>query len=139
MNQVVNIENKPNKWLHFSPIYFCAFVLILAIEVIIALYINDKIIRPYGGDVLVVILIYCFVKAFIKAPSLHIAIGTLLFAYTIEIAQYFNFVELLHLHKYKLARIVLGTSFSWGDIISYTIGALICILIDKEKKDDTTT
>lgn len=134
MSQAGNIENKSKAWLQFSPNYFFVFLMIFIIEVIIALYVKDKIKRPYVGDILLVILIYCFVKTFGKAPSLYIAIGALLFAYVIEAAQYYNFVKLLHLEKYKVARIILSTSFSWGDILFYTIGAAICIFADKYKK-----
>ncbi|MFT5385169.1 MAG: hypothetical protein ACI81W_002574, partial [Saprospiraceae bacterium] len=33
------------------------------IEVGIAVFIQDRIIRPYIGDLLVVILIYCFIRS----------------------------------------------------------------------------
>lgn len=134
-----NIVNEKSHIWRFSLKYFLLFLLLLVIEIIIALYVRDNIIRPYGGDVLVVMLIYCFVKAFLDIKTLYLSIGVLLFAYCIEVAQYFNFVELLHLQDYKVARIILGTSFSWGDIISYTIGALFCVLLDKDKKNDTAS
>lgn len=129
-----NIVNKKSSILRFSPKFFFLFLIILVIEILIALYVRDKIIRPYGGDALVVVLIYCFIKAFFNIKSLSLAIGVLLFAYLIEIGQYFNFVELLHLGNYKVARIILGTSFSWGDMLAYTIGAVFCVLLDKDKK-----
>jgi len=134
-----NTVNKKQPILRFSLKYFLLFILIFVVEVIIALYIRDQIIRPYGGDLLVVVLIYCFVKAFLNIKSLYLAIGVLLFAYVVEIGQYFNFVELLHLGNYKAARIILGTSFSWGDMLAYTIGAIFCVLLDKDKKNDTTS
>ena len=134
-----NTANKKQPILRFSIKYFLLFVLIFVIEVIIALYIRDKIIRPYGGDVLVVVLIYCFVKAFLNIKTLYLAIGVLLFAYAIEIGQYFNFVELMHLENYKAMRIILGTSFSWGDMLAYTIGAVFCVLLDKDKKNDSAS
>lgn len=106
-----------------SFIIFCIFFLI---EVLIAKYVNDSIIRPYVGDILVVILIYYFIKAFIETKSLYIIIGTLLFAYLIEIGQYFHIADILGLEN-KILRIMIGSSFSWGDILCYTIGAGICL------------
>ena len=45
----------------FRRSYFSFFVLLFIIEVLIALFVNDRLIRPYVGDFLVVILIYCFI------------------------------------------------------------------------------
>ena len=46
-------------------IYASCFFVILIIEIIIGVYIHDAFIRPYIGDVLVVILICCFIRIFI--------------------------------------------------------------------------
>ena len=42
---------------HFNKIYFRLTVILFLIEVAIALFIKDRFIRPYLGDVLVVMLI----------------------------------------------------------------------------------
>ena len=49
----------------FNKTYFLLALLLLLAEVLIALYLHDALIRPYGGDFLVVILLYCFVKSFV--------------------------------------------------------------------------
>lgn len=92
---------------------------------------QDEIVRPYIGDMLVVILIYCFVKTFVNANVLSTAIGVLLFSFLIETLQYLKIVELLGLQQYKIARIIIGTSFSWADILMYTIGIAIVLAIEK--------
>ena len=45
-------------------IYIFLFVLIFVQEVIIAMYVDDAFIRPYGGDIIVEWLIYCFIRIF---------------------------------------------------------------------------
>lgn len=100
------------------------------------MFVNDKIIRPYVGDVLVVIMIYYFVRSFIQTRPVYLVIGVLLFAYAIEAGQYFQLVEVLGLQDNKLMRIIIGSSFSWGDILAYTIGGTICYLIDKKDNYD---
>lgn len=110
--------------------YFIFFMLLFIIEVLIALYINDSIIRPYGGDVLVVILIYCFVRAFFEVPVRASVMGVLLFSYLIEFLQYLNFVKLLGLENNALANVVMGNSFAWMDMLAYTLGALIILLVE---------
>lgn len=111
---------------------FALFLLIFLVEVLIALFIDDKIIRPYGGDLLVVIMIYYFIKSFIQTKPLYICLGTLLFAYAVEIAQYFELVKVLGVQDNRFLVIVLGSSFSWGDMLAYTIGVLICYTIDRK-------
>lgn len=117
--------------LSFNKNYFGFAVLIFCIEVLIALFVKDHFIRPYLGDVLVVMLMYCFFKSFIKLPVLTIAILVLIIAFAIEFLQFLNVVQLLHLEQSKVARTVLGTSFSWIDLGTYCIGIAIVLLIEK--------
>lgn len=121
------------RW-RFDRSSFLIFIIIFFIEVLIAKFVNDAFIRPYGGDILVVILIYYFVKSFVQVKPFYLVLGVLLFAYMVEVGQYFRMVEVLGLQDCKVMRIVLGTSFSWIDILCYTIGAIICYLIDRKEK-----
>ncbi|KAF2518655.1 DUF2809 domain-containing protein [Flavobacterium salilacus subsp. salilacus] len=107
---------------------FSLTILLFIIEVLIALYVHDSIIRPYVGDILVVILIYCFIKSFFKLPFLPVAISVLIFAFLIEMLQYFRFVEVIGLQDSKLATIIIGTSFAWMDMLTYVIGFVIVII-----------
>ena len=116
----------------FSKFYLALTVLLLVIEILIALYVHDNFIRPYIGDVLVVILLYCFVRTFIKAPVVPVALAVLVFAYLIETLQYLNIVKVLGLSKSRLANTVIGNYFTWNDIIAYTVGAAIVILVEKK-------
>ncbi len=110
--------------------YFFLTLLLFATEVFIAAYLHDAIIRPYGGDFLVVILIYCFVKSFLNTPVKATALAVLLFSYLIETLQYFNLVEILGLEKSTIARVVIGTSFAWTDLLAYTLGILLVLLVE---------
>ena len=120
--------------LKFDKKSFSIAIIIFLIEVIIALYIKDKIIRPFVGDILVVIFIYYFIKAFINTKAINIAIFTLIFSFIVEILQYFNFVEMIGLGHNKAARIIIGTSFSWIDLLCYFIGFVLLFFIDKDLK-----
>lgn len=100
-------------------------------EVFIAVYIHDEIIRPFIGDLLVVILIYCSIKAFLNTKLYHTAIFVLLFSYGIETLQYFNIVKVIGLADSKLANIIIGNYFAWMDILMYTLGIMIVIVIEK--------
>ena len=115
----------------FHKLYALLTILLFLVEVVIALFIRDRFIRPYVGDVLVVILIYCFVCSFVKIPLWFGAIGVLLFAYTIELLQYFKFVEVIGFQNSHVAKVVLGNSFSWMDIVAYTVGIIIVVLLEQ--------
>ena len=115
----------------FNLKYFLLFLLLFVAEVLIALCVHDNFIRPYFGDVLVVILIYCFVLSFLNVSKIKTAIYVLLFAFAIELTQYFNLVTHLGLQKYKLANVVMGNSFSLEDLGCYVIGIGFVILIEK--------
>lgn len=117
--------------LTFNRNYFALAILFFIIEVLIALFVNDRFIRPYLGDVLVVILIYCFLRSFLKLPILTVAISVLVFSFAIEFLQYLNIVEKLGLEKSKIARTVIGTSSSWLDLLTYIVGIAIVIVVEK--------
>ena len=125
--------------LTFNKKYFILALLLFFIEVLIALYVHDKIIRPYIGDVLVVILIYCFVKSFLKLPVLPVATGVLMFAFMVETLQYFKIVEVLGLQHIKLARIVIGTSFAWMDMLTYIAGIAIVLIAERWLNPNNST
>ena len=114
--------------LHFHKRYFILTLILLLVEVLIAAYVHDDIVRPYIGDLLVVVLLYCFVRSFLTAPVLPVALCVLAFAFCIEAGQYFHFVSLLGLDHSALANVVLGNSFAWMDLVMYTAG-IICVLI----------
>lgn len=115
----------------FSLKYFIYAILLFLIEFFIGFYMTDAYIRPYGGDFLVVILIYCTVRAFFKTPVMATCIGVLLFSYIVEITQYFNLVYVLGWGNSRTARILMGTHFSFIDLLAYTLGIGLVILIEK--------
>lgn len=117
--------------LTFNKSYFGIAILIFFIEVLIALFVNDTFVRLYLGDVLVVILIYCFLKSFLELPVFPIAVFVLIFSFTIEFFQFLNIVEKLHLEKSRIARTVIGTSFSWIDLLTYVAGIVVVIVVEK--------
>jgi hypothetical protein len=112
----------------FDKNYFGLAIQIFIIEVLIALFVKDNFIRPYIGDVLVVILIYCFIRAFLRLPVLPLVMGVLVFSFTMEFLQYLNIVETLGLEKSNIASTVIGTLFEWLDLVAYVTGAIITIV-----------
>ncbi len=123
--------NDPKRLFVFRKKYFGLFIGFLLIEIFIALFIHDKIIRPFFGDFLVVFLLYYFLRSFWNASTLTIAISVLIFAFATEFFQYFGVVDLLGLRENRLAVILIGTVFSVGDLIAYTLGIISVYFLDQ--------
>lgn len=115
---------KTNK-INLRILYALCFIVLLIIEILIALFVKDAFIRPYGGDILVTILICCFVRIFFPNKIKLLPLWVFIFAVAVEIGQYFDFVTLLGLGDIEFFRILLGTSFSFIDIICYAIGCIL--------------
>ena len=116
----------------FNGVAFVIFAALFVLEVLIALFVNDRFIRPLLGDVLVVILIFFFLRSFLTTKTQWLALGTLAFAWVIEFAQYFQIVRHLGLQDNAIARVVIGTVFDWKDLVAYTIGVVIAAAIDRQ-------
>jgi hypothetical protein len=104
---------------------------ILLAEVGIALLVHDAIIRPYVGDFLAVVLVYCFLRGVLSAAVMPLAGLALLVAYAVEAGQYVHLLNLLGLQHSRAARVIFGTSFSSLDILTYTAGFLAIVGIEK--------
>ena len=115
----------------FNLKYFLIFISIFIVEVIIAIYIKDNFIRPYFGDYLVIFLVYFFSLSFINADKNKIALSVLVFAFAIEIIQYFQVLSYFNLEKNRILRIVAGNTFSFEDLIIYTLAFLTIILFNR--------
>lgn len=126
-------SSKPKYKFTFRVSYFLLTIFLFIAEVLIALYAHDNFVRPYVGDFLVVILLYCGVRTFLKASPLPVAIGVLAFAFLIEMGQYYHFVSLIGLGNSTLARVVLGNSFATSDLLAYTLGIVLVIMVERKK------
>ena len=116
--------------MHFSPRYFALFVVLLLIEVFIALAVHDSFVRPYLGDSLVVVLLYCFVLALFDLGKRAVAVCVLLFACGVELAQYANAVALLGLEDNRVMRVIIGTHFAPLDFVAYLGGVMLVALLE---------
>ena len=120
-------------YLKFNLKYFSLAIALFLTEVAIELYAHDDFVRPYLGDLLVVILLYCMVKSVLNTPVFITAIAVLVFSYLIETLQYLNLIKILGLENSYAAKILLGNYFAWGDILAYTAGIFIVLIFERKK------
>lgn len=117
--------------MRFNLKYLLLAVALFLIEVLIATELKDFFfIRAYLGDVIVVMVLYYLVLAFIDLNKTKLIIGIFIFSSLVEFAQYFHFAEILGFRDNKMMMIVLGNSFSWIDILCYGAGCVILYLVE---------
>ena len=101
-------------------VYGILTFLLLFIEVLIALFVHDCIIRPYVGDILVVILLYTFVRIWIPEKIRLLPLYIFLFASCVELLQ-----MILGVENNTFLRVLMGSVFDVQDILCYGIGCTI--------------
>lgn len=107
--------------------YLLLTLALFGVELYIALYVHDGFIRPFLGDTLVVLLIYLFCQIFLLKPARPVALGVLLFAFIVEFFQAVDIVAVLGWQNIEWLSIVIGRSFSWADLVAYTVGAVLTL------------
>lgn len=122
----------------FSPARCLTSVILLVVLVLIALFVRDSFVRPFLGDVLVVVWIYACVTSVIRCQPWLASLGVLAFAYAVELAQYVQVLQWLGWEDNTALRIILGATFDWLDILAYTIGCGICLVAEISSKPSRT-
>lgn len=121
--------------LKFNLTYFLIILVIFIVEVLIAtVFSNIFFVRAYLGDIIVVMLLFTFVKSFFVIKNNHsLILGIFLFSCVVEWAQYFHIAEKMGLRPGSIMYIIVGNSFSWIDIICYAAGCLLLFLFVPKK------
>ena len=120
-------------------IYLITFLFLLLAEIFIALFINDSFIRPYIGDVLVIILICAFLRIFVPEKPKLLPLYATVFGITVEFLQYFDFASYLGAESNRFISIFLGRTFDVKDIFCYAAGGFLFFaaeLISRRKNND---
>lgn len=113
--------------------YFCWTVFLFITELCIAIFLDDRIIRPLVGDVIAIALVYCFVRAFWRVQPMRAIAGVFVFACTLEGLQYLRLVDRLGLRAYPPLAVAIGTTFDWRDIVAYALGAGLVLLVEQQR------
>ncbi len=115
---------KKNKWIG----YFLLSAVLLTAEILIGCFAGGWI-RSYLGDVLVILLMYTIIRS-IRPQIRHtglLPVLLLMFSFLVEGLQAWGVVDRLHITA-PLLRTLIGTSFSWIDMLCYVIGFLPLLL-----------
>jgi hypothetical protein len=116
--------------LKFNKTYTPLFIVLLAIEILIAKFLTSGFIRYTFGDFLAVICLYCFFRSFVDIDTLKISITVLIIAYLIEFFQLINVLSIFNLQNNHLLKIILGSTFNISDLVAYTLGIITVLIIE---------
>ncbi|MUT67415.1 DUF2809 domain-containing protein [Paenibacillus sp. NEAU-GSW1] len=117
--------------IRFNNKYMISFILLFLAELVIALFLHDSFIRPYIGDMLVVVLMYCFIKSIFSVHTKLLPFYIFVFSINIEICQWYEFVKLIHMETNVFIKTLFGSVFDIKDIYSYFAGCLILYILQK--------
>jgi len=121
-------------------VYLVAFALIFGVEVLIAKFAPaDSFVRGSVGDILVIVLLYCLLRAILGlsvARTVAIAVG---WGFIAESLQYVHLATRLGFHPGQIMYVVIGNTFSPQDLLMYALGGLLAggaeFLIGKKCRD----
>ncbi len=105
-------------------------MLLFIIESFIAFFVRDGFVRPYLGDVLVVMLLFFAVSAVAPVRPVPLALAVLLFACVVELTQAAKLIHRLGWEDRLWVRLVLGDTFQWGDLLCYAAGAAAALAVE---------
>ena len=111
--------------------HIVATSILFATEIAIAYFHFSPFIRGFLGDLLVILLLYSFLKIFIKKHVLKTAVSVLVFAYFVELLQFLKLAEKLNI-KSEILLTIIGSVFDVWDLVAYTIGFILILLIEKK-------
>ncbi|MEH3039350.1 MAG: DUF2809 domain-containing protein [Sphingomonas paucimobilis] len=120
--------------MRFDIRYAALTLVLLVLEIAIALFVRDAIIRPYVGDALAVVLVYTGLRTITRLSVVPATVLALLTAFVIEFAQYVRLLDHIGLSGNRWARTILGSGFDPQDFVAYTAGAVIVLLTERYRR-----
>jgi len=105
----------------------------LMVVMVIALGILSRkitVIPLIVGDILYAVMMFLLIRfLLIKLGHWKVALISLSICYLIEISQLYHAPWINHIRNTTLGALVLGSGFLWSDMLAYTIGTAICVII----------
>lgn len=106
-------------------------IALFLIECAIAAFVRDAWIRPYGGDVLAVIFVFACLRTVLDLSSVVLVSMAFGVGVLVELFQWADLPTSLGMVQYPALRTLVGTTFAWGDIACYAVGAAVAWWVDR--------
>jgi ABC-type Fe3+-siderophore transport system permease subunit len=109
------------------------FILIVVTIVIGLLSRHYSFIPAFIGDILWALMVYFMVRfIFINKSNRFTILASAGFCYAIEFSQLYKAPWIDSLRQTLFGRLVLGSTFLWSDLLCYTVGIILGVLVDKK-------
>ncbi len=115
-------------------IYLCLVLIVIFLGLSSRTYVDylPNFLGKYAGDTLWATMVYFgFAFLFNKLTIKKVAIVSLIFSYGIEISQLYQGEWINNVRSTLIGSLVLGHGFLFSDLICYTIGIFMAMIIDK--------
>jgi len=87
--------------------------------------------KLYLGDALWALMVFFMVGwLFPRKSTVWVALGALVFSYTIEFSQLYHSVWIDTIRYSRLGGLILGYGFLWSDLVCYTAGIAVGLLLE---------
>ncbi|MGN1110600.1 MAG: DUF2809 domain-containing protein [Oscillospiraceae bacterium] len=118
------MQNKMKKRLIFG----LAALAVLGIEVLIALFVHDRFVRPYLGDVLAVVFVYLGLRVLFPEKPQFVSLIAFGIAVAVELVQLTSLSEIFG--EGSVFSVIVGGTFDFADLACYFVGGTVCFLVD---------
>lgn len=111
----------------------CLFLLL--IETGIALFVRDRFVRSYLGDLLAVWAVYALARVFCPlAPVRGLPVFVFVFAAAVELSQLFGLAARLGLPAGSPLAVLLGGTFDAADLLCYAAGCASLLALERVER-----
>lgn len=134
INIKVLFSNKKSNFTRSRLIYLGLVLFTMCLGLASRKYINylSSFLGRYAGDTLWATMVYFgFAFLFNKFTIRKVAIVSLIFSYGIEISQLYQGKCINNIRSTLIGSLVLGHGFLFSDLVCYTVGIFIGMIIDK--------
>jgi hypothetical protein len=109
------------------------FVFIIVTIIVGLLSRHYAFIPAFIGDILWALMVYFIMRfIFVDKSYLFTIVASEGFCYVIEFSQLYKAPWIDELRLTLFGRLVLGSTFLWSDLLCYTAGIALGVLIDKQ-------
>ncbi len=105
----------------------CALA-VLCVEVLIALFVRDRFVRPYLGDVLAVVFVYLGLRTLFPEKPKLVSVIAFGIAAAVELLQLTGLSGIFG--EGSVFSVIVGGTFDFADLACYFVGAAVCFFLD---------
>ena len=115
-------------------LYLIAAIVVVALGLASRRYgdVLPQFIAEYAGDTLWALMVFLGICVVWPGSSVwRVAVATLLISYGVEVSQLYHAAWIDTLRRTTLGRLTLGSGFLWSDLVCYSAGVAVGVVLDR--------